>query len=37
MIVDIKEIHYKRYDVTDEEYKELVKIHGEDNVVIVEK
>jgi hypothetical protein len=37
MIVDIKEISYKRYEVTEEEYKELIKIHGEDNVVIVEK
>jgi hypothetical protein len=35
VIVDIVEIHTKRYEVTKDEYNKLVEEYGKDNVIII--
>ena len=35
IVVDVLEVHSKRYEVTESEYKELCDKNGKDNVIIV--
>lgn len=35
IVVDVLEVHSKRYEVTESEYEELCKEYGKDNVIII--
>lgn len=37
LIVDVKEIHYKRYEVNKEEFESLVNEHGINNIVVIKE